>query len=300
VIEVAERCGRSPTECSLSRAALTDQYYDAGGTYNSNLFPATNASVTGVGSDDNLASFGNNTLSYNYYVGTGTGGTNLGSAAPSAANTYTVVAHYTSNNSNYTDADSAAVTFSIGQATPTVSVTDAGGIYNQSPYAATATVAGLNEVPGFSLEGVTPTLTYYSGSTAAGTPLAGAPLLPGTHTVKAAFASSADYKAASATTTFTIQAPTTSIAPFITSSSGEAVGVPGQPLTDAFAVTGPTQGISFGINYGDGTSVTSPAGGPAIELDHLYGNVNANNWFFAGVNDVIKGKNKNDVVTTIN
>ena len=33
--------------------------------------------------------------------------------------------------------------------------------------------------------------------------------------------------------------------------------------------------------------------------DGVYGNVNANDWFFAGVNDVIKGKDKNDVVTTI-
>jgi hypothetical protein len=33
--------------------------------------------------------------------------------------------------------------------------------------------------------------------------------------------------------------------------------------------------------------------------DGLYGNVNADDWFFAGVNDVIKGKNKNDVVAAI-
>jgi hypothetical protein len=33
--------------------------------------------------------------------------------------------------------------------------------------------------------------------------------------------------------------------------------------------------------------------------DGLYGNVNANDWFFAGVNYLIKGKNKNDVVITI-
>jgi hypothetical protein len=43
-------------------------------------------------------------------------------------------------------------------------------------------------------------------------------------------------------------------------------------------------------NYQNGQPVT----------DGLYGTVNANDWFFAGVNDVIKGKNKNDVVTTIN
>jgi len=42
-------------------------------------------------------------------------------------------------------------------------------------------------------------------------------------------------------------------------------------------------------NYSNGQPVT----------DYLYGDVNANDWFFAGVNDVIKRKNKNDVVTTI-
>jgi hypothetical protein len=140
-------------------------------------------------------------------------------------------------------------------ATPTVSVSDAGGHYNLKPFAATATVAGVNGIVGTSLEGVTPTLKYYKGSTASGTPLAGAPTLPGTYTVKASFAGSADYTAASATTTFTIQTPTTSI-------TGPTIGVPGQPLTYTFAVNGPTQGIAFTINYGDGTSVTTSAGGP--------------------------------------
>jgi hypothetical protein len=41
-------------------------------------------------------------------------------------------------------------------------------------------------------------------------------------------------------------------------------------------------------NYQNGQPVT----------DGLNGNVN--DWFFAGMNDVIKGKNKNDLVTTIN
>jgi hypothetical protein len=144
-----------------------------------------------------------------------------------------------------------------------VSVSDAGGTYDQQPFAATATVAGVNGISGPSLEGVTPTLTYFSGSTASGTPLAGAPTLPGTYTVKASFAGSADYTSASATTTFTINTPTTSI-------TGPTIGVPGQPLTYTFAVNGPTQGIAFTINYGDGTTLTTSAGGPSIMLDHLY------------------------------
>jgi hypothetical protein len=33
--------------------------------------------------------------------------------------------------------------------------------------------------------------------------------------------------------------------------------------------------------------------------DQLLGNASANDWFFSGLTDVVKGKNKNDVVTTI-
>ena len=52
---------------------------------------------------------------------------------------------------------------------------------------------------------MTPTLTYYAGSTAAGTPLAGAPTAVGTYTVVANFPGSADYDAAaSAPVTFAI------------------------------------------------------------------------------------------------
>jgi hypothetical protein len=51
---------------------------------------------------------------------------------------------------------------------------------------------------------------------------------------------------------------------------GPTLGVPGQPLTYTFAVSGPTQGIVFNTNYGDGTRLTTSAGGPSTELDHLY------------------------------
>jgi hypothetical protein len=93
--------------------------------------------------------------------------------------------------------------------TPTVSVTDAGGAYNGSPYPATATVAGvaagIDTTPAASLEGVTPTKTYYGGSEAIGTGSSIAPSAAGTYTVIAFFAGSADYVAAqSAPVTFTI------------------------------------------------------------------------------------------------
>ena len=37
----------------------------------------------------------------------------------------------------------------------------------------------------------------------------------------------------------------------------------------------------------------------AAVLDQLYGNSKANDWFFAGVNDSVTGKNSNDLITTI-
>jgi hypothetical protein len=53
------------------------------------------------------------TLSFSWYVGTGTSGTNLGSNAPKDAGTYTVVAHYISDQAGYASADSTPETFTI-------------------------------------------------------------------------------------------------------------------------------------------------------------------------------------------
>jgi hypothetical protein len=90
------------------------------------------------------------------------------------------------------------------QTTPTITVSAAGGVYDGSPSAATASVMGVDGTSGASLEGVNPVLTYYRGSTAAGTPLAGPPTAVGTYTVVAAFPGSVDYTPATAQTTFTV------------------------------------------------------------------------------------------------
>ncbi|HSZ57520.1 MAG TPA: choice-of-anchor tandem repeat GloVer-containing protein [Tepidisphaeraceae bacterium] len=94
--------------------------------------------------------------------------------------------------------------FTVTKATPTVTATDAGGSYNGSGLPATVTVSGSQNSPGPSLEGVTPTVTYYSGATASGTPLPTVPSRAGTYTALASFGGSADYNAASATVTFSI------------------------------------------------------------------------------------------------
>src|SRR5262249_37675874 len=62
------------------------------------------------------------------------------------------------------DADYPDVTFSstltVGRATPKVFVADANGTYNGKPFTARATVAGVNGIPGDTLESATPTLDY--------------------------------------------------------------------------------------------------------------------------------------------
>ncbi len=94
---------------------------------------------------------------------------------------------------------------SITQAAPSVSVSHAGGIYNGSPFPATATVTDVSGVPASSLEDVGLTMTYYVGTSVSGIGLANAPSAAGTYTVVASFAGSSNYTAAqSAPATFTI------------------------------------------------------------------------------------------------
>jgi hypothetical protein len=81
---------------------------------------------------------------------------------------------------------------------PAVSVT-AGSTYTGQAHPASGSITGVNGVPLG-----TPTFVYYSGSTAGGTPLPGAPTAAGTYTVVASYAGSANYAAATAQTTFVI------------------------------------------------------------------------------------------------
>ena len=107
---------------------------------------------------------------------------------------------------------SQTATVNVAKATPTVIVSGAGGPVTGAPYPATATVAGVvsgvDSTPAASLEGVTPTMAYYAGATATGTPLSGAPSAAGAYTVVANFSGSADYmSAASSPVTFIIGVP---------------------------------------------------------------------------------------------
>jgi hypothetical protein len=183
---------------TIGQATPTVSVSDAGGTYTGSSFPAsaTVAGVNGVPASS-LEGVG---LTLAYFVGN-----TLLPGAPSSAGKYTVVASF-AGSADYTAA-SASTSFTIGVATPTVSVSDVGGTYNGQAFAATATVTGLDDIPASSLEGVSPTVVYYAGNIA----LPGAPSGAGAYTVVATFAGSADYAAASASTTFAISVATPTV-----------------------------------------------------------------------------------------
>ena len=111
------------------------------------------------------------TWAYNFGIGTMLG-----------VGTQTLTVVFTPADSADYSAASASTAIVVGKATPTVQVIG-GGVYDGGPVAASATVTGavpfVNATPAASLEGVGPTLTYYAGSDASGTPLPGARLRPG-------------------------------------------------------------------------------------------------------------------------
>ncbi len=94
---------------------------------------------------------------------------------------------------------------------PYLTVSDASGTYNGKAFGATVQVNGAA-----SLDGITPTVTYYSGNlTSPAHQLPGPPINAGTYTVVVAFAGDATYSGASASTMFTIgkATPTVTVNP---------------------------------------------------------------------------------------
>jgi hypothetical protein len=158
-----------------------------------------------------------------YFSGINASGNNWTTAAPKTPGTYTVLATF-QGSTDYGTA-SASTTFMIAPSAPTLSVpalkvNDAGGTYNGAAFVASATVSGRS-----SLEGVTPTLTYYKGTTA----LSGAPSAVGGYTVVASFAGSADYASAASSMTFAIAQAAPSVT--VRDSGGTANGSTSFPAT---------------------------------------------------------------------
>ena len=205
---------------------------DASGVYKGSPFAAT-ATVTGT-SGIAGASLDGVTPTVLYYDGSSaTGASSM--TAPSVPGTYTVTATYPATG-DYLASQTASATFQIIKAMPILSVADAGGVYNGSPFAAKVTVTGISGVAGSSLDGVSPTLTYYAGNTATGAPLSAAPSAAGTYTVLANYAGSPDYQQAPpAVAFFSIDPDTATVS--VTASSSSAVY--GQSVTFTATVTAP-------------------------------------------------------------
>jgi hypothetical protein len=108
---------------------------------------------------------------------------------------------------NNVTATSTIATFTITAATPTIFLTDAGGVYTGSAISATATIQGAFDPASSTLEGVGVSIQYLalpSGATVA------APTNVGSYEAIATFPGSTDYTSASTSITFSItQAPST-------------------------------------------------------------------------------------------
>jgi hypothetical protein len=165
---------------------------------------------------------------------------------------YAITYAYTDRSGQFAPASDSSQALTVTPATPTASVADAGGTYNGSAFAATATVAGVDNTPAATLEGVAPTLSYYRGSyTSLGqlaglTPLAGAPVQAGAYTVLASFAGSADYSGGQALTSFTIAqaSPTVSV-----SDAGGTYDGSAFPATARVNGAGSLEGVPVTLDY---------------------------------------------------
>ena len=203
----------------IARAAPVLAVSDAGGTFDGSTFPVTDSVAGVVAGVDNtpgpeLEGVG---LTLTFYAGTYANASQLSGltplgGSPTGAGPYTVEVSFPGS-ADYA-AGAAVADFSIAQATPTVSVDDAGGTYSGSAFPATASVAGVNGTTGATLESTPPSLTYYSGTYAGAgqlnghAPLSGAPTHAGAYTVLASFPGTADYASATALANFSI-APAT-------------------------------------------------------------------------------------------
>jgi hypothetical protein len=179
-------------------ASATTTATDAGGTYDGSAFPASGA-VTGAG--------GLSTTPTSFsYVGTGSTVYAATSVAPTNVGSYTVTAS-DAGDAYHTGSSSAAVPFIISQATSTITVSDAGGIYTGSPFAASGTVTGAGGL------NTTPTSFSYVGTDSTIYPATSvAPTNVGTYTVTASYAGDANHAGSmSVAVPFTITAVAVSI-----------------------------------------------------------------------------------------
>jgi hypothetical protein len=140
------------------------------------------------------------------------------------------------------------------KAAPTVSVSDAGGTYNGSPFPASGTAVGV--------DGKTPvagsfSYAYYVGSGTSGTSLGSTALTnAGTYTVVATFTSTdADYGNGTAQTTFTINKATPSFSQL--SAPNVVVGTAQATISGKLSAGTVIPSGSVSVQVGSGTAVTA-------------------------------------------
>jgi hypothetical protein len=118
------------TTIDVDKATPTLDLSDPGGRYDGSPFPAS-VTIAGSGSENApAASLQDIAPTLTYY---NSAGISLGSSAPSAAGTYTVVAVFPGN-TNYAAVQTAAVPFTIAQGNATIALTASGSsaVYGQS------------------------------------------------------------------------------------------------------------------------------------------------------------------------
>ena len=235
---------------------------DGGGTYNDVPFPATDG-VAGVSGQSSSILEGVK-VSLSYYAGTYTSASQLSgltplSNAPIGAGAYTAFASF-AGSADYSK-NSAVADFTIGLASPVVTVADSGGAYSGTAFAGTDSVQGIHGAAGASLEGKDVSLAYYSGTYTTASQLAGLTPLAGRaercrrYTALASFPGSPDYASASALADFAIQ----SVTPEVSVVDGDGAytgtafaatsyvtGIDGQPQSSL-------EGVSPSLSYYTGT-----------------------------------------------
>jgi large repetitive protein len=248
----------SPVAYTISQATPAVVATDAGGTYNGNPFPAT-ATSRGVGGASLSGSF-----SFTYYVGSTVSG-NGSSTPPTNVGTYTVVAAFTSGNSNYASGptDSAPVTFVVGQA-PAITGPNKVSFAVGVNWSFAVTASGY-PAPTFAITaGTLPKgMTMNSAGVLSGTPAAGtAKNYPLTITANNGVGQAA-------TQSFTLTVASAGQAPKITSGSS-ATFIVGQSKSFALSVTGsPTPALTetgslpAGLTFNPVTGILSGIAGAA-------------------------------------
>jgi PhoPQ-activated pathogenicity-related protein len=238
----------SPVVFTIEKPEPVISISDNGGSYNANPYPAT-ATIAGVvtGVDDTPGgSLEGVPLTIVYYSGPNAIGTPL-AGPPTQAGQYTAQAVF-AGSQDYQPNNSVVARFTIAKDSPVLTVTDAGGPYNDAPYPATGTIAGIvtgvDDTPGGSLEGVPLIFTYFAnGST---TPLSGPPTTAGAYNVVASFNGSQDYQGAGKQIFFQIAQDT----PVLTVTDA------GGPYDNApYAATATIAGVLPGIDNTPGSSL---------------------------------------------